>query len=61
MGAKFSPSLANVFMAWWESQYVFDPCNPFLSGFVWYGRYIDDLLFIWGSDVAAIQRLHLLS
>lgn len=54
MGAKFSPSLPNVFMSWWEYQYDLSTRNPVFGCFVWYGRYIDDLIYIWGSDVAAI-------
>lgn len=30
MGAKFSPSLANIYMAWWERDNIFDFENPFL-------------------------------
>lgn len=57
MGAKFSPSFANIFMAWWEKQYVFSESNPYLDSFVWYGRYIDDVIIVWRSDVSAIPNL----
>ncbi|XP_056390615.1 uncharacterized protein LOC130284359 [Hyla sarda] len=54
MGAKFSPSLANIYMCWWEREILFAPCNPYSEHLLWYGSYINDLLFIWGSDVAAV-------
>lgn len=57
MGAKFSPSLANIYMSWWEHLFIFCPSNPFGSSLVWYGRYIDDLLIVWGSGVAAVPDL----
>lgn len=55
MGAKFSPSLANVYMAWWEHCFLYTDNNPLLATTSWYGRYIDDLLFVAVIDVAAIQ------
>lgn len=54
MGAKFSPSLANLVMAYWEERYIYTVDNPFGGSLEWYGRYIDDLLIIWGGDVPAI-------
>ncbi|XP_040277323.1 uncharacterized protein LOC120992413 [Bufo bufo] len=54
MGAKFSPSLANIAMTFWEEKYIFSVDNPYSGCIVWYGRYIDDLLLIWGGDVSAI-------
>lgn len=41
-------------MAWWEKDFIFDVSNPFYGSIIWYGRYIDDLIIIWGSGVAAI-------
>lgn len=54
MGSKFSPSLANLVMSYWEEKYIFSDGNPFSDAIVWYGRYIDDLILIWGRDVASI-------
>ncbi|XP_056388262.1 trypsin-like [Hyla sarda] len=34
---------------------LFALSNPYSEHLLWYGRYIDDLLFIWVSDVADIQ------
>lgn len=54
MGVKFSPSLANLVMSWWEELYIFFIDNRFVDAIHWYGRYIDDLLFIWEGDVSAL-------
>lgn len=59
MGAKFSPSIANVYMGWWEAHYLFRDSNPLVGSMLWYGRYIDDLLFIAVADVAAVERFAL--
>lgn len=50
-GAKFSPSLANLFMGWWERSLIFGDGNLFRSLIVLYFRYIDDLIFICRKDV----------
>lgn len=57
MGAKFSPSLANLVMAWWEEIYIYNDNNPFVKGLGWYGRYIDDDLIVWQGNVSAIPAL----
>ncbi|XP_044148864.1 protein YAE1 homolog isoform X1 [Bufo gargarizans] len=54
MGAKFSPSMANIYMAWWECHFLFSADNPWSGSLRWYGRYIDDLLFVWSGDTAAV-------
>lgn len=56
MGAKFSPSLANLYVSWFEEVYVFTESNPFACNIVWYGRYIDDVIIIWNLDVTAIPE-----
>lgn len=56
MGAKYSPSLANLTMAYWEEIYLYSNENPFVKQIIWYGRYIDDLLLVWGGDIPAIQE-----
>lgn len=43
-GGKFSPSLANIYIAMWEQNPIFSGVNPFAPHIRWYGRYIDDLL-----------------
>lgn len=47
MGAKYSPSLANLVISLWEEIYIYSTDNPFLQDLHQYGRYIDDLLIIW--------------
>lgn len=47
MGAKFSPSLANLYMGWWEEEFLFSSSNPCAGAIRWYGRFIDDLLLVW--------------
>lgn len=47
MGAKYSPSLANFVMSWWEEVYIYTYDNPFQLCVHWYRRYIDDVLIIW--------------
>lgn len=47
MGAKFSPSLANLYMGWWEELFLFSHNNQFKTNIAWYGRYIDDLIVVW--------------
>lgn len=58
MGAQFSPSIANIYVAWWEYKFLFSEQNPFMSTIFWYGRYIDDLLFIADSGMAAVPALN---
>lgn len=40
--------VTNIYMSWWEHQYIFCTHNPFRESLVWYGRYIDDILILWG-------------
>ena len=48
MGAKYAPSLANLFMAEWEDKSVFRDQR---SQLIFYRRYIDDIFLIWqGSE-----------
>lgn len=56
MGAPFSPSIANIFMSWWEEVYVYSTINPFKQNIKWYGRYIDDLLLIWTGGRQALDE-----
>lgn len=55
MGARFSPSLANIYMAAWEERFLLGDNNPFASHIRWYGRFIDDLLLVWeGTPMDAL-------
>lgn len=59
MGAKFAPSLANLFIAEWGDRHVFSVQWPQLK---YYRRFINDLLFIWeGSEESVYAFLSLLN
>ncbi|XP_077341766.1 suppressor of cytokine signaling 5 isoform X1 [Lithobates pipiens] len=47
MGAKYAPSLANLFMAKWEEDVIDSPRRPEI---VLWARYIDDVLLLWNGD-----------
>lgn len=55
MGAKFAPSLANLFMALWENDFLFsrEDSRPFF-----WRLYIDDAIFLWGGrgDVESLHK-----
>lgn len=46
MGAKFSPSWANLYMVWWERRHIYGTDNPYSPFIKTFFRYIDDLIFI---------------
>ena len=52
MGAKYAPSLANLFMAQWEEDVVYALRRPELL--LW-ARYIDDVLFLWKGDMESLD------
>lgn len=47
MGARFAPSVANLFMAHWEEEVIYKDTPPEL---ICYQRYIDDIIMIWDGD-----------
>ncbi|KAL7405444.1 hypothetical protein ABVT39_000781 [Epinephelus coioides] len=50
MGSKMSPSFASLYVGLFEEEVVLTPSrNPFLQHICTYGRYIDDVFFIWTS------------
>lgn len=51
MGAGFSPSFANLFMSWWEEEFVYSDNNIYKGSIIWYGRYSGDLLIVWDGNV----------
>lgn len=55
MGANFSPSLTNLFMAVWEEEFLFSTSNTFSDSIQWYGRFIDDLLLLGKGPVSSIE------
>lgn len=58
MGASFAPSYANLYLGWWERSSVYGSYNPFREHIIWYGQYIDDLLFIWDESHETIRAFH---
>lgn len=55
LGAKFSPSLANLFMGWWEQCVIFSHNNPLFSIFFGIACFIDDLMIIWDTQGTAFD------
>ena len=59
MGAKFAPSLANLFMGKWEEDVVYADRRPEL---VLWARYIDDVLLLWrGSRESLVDFMDCLN
>lgn len=53
MGAKFAPSLANLFMAKWEEDVVY--VHETRSLVLW-TRYIDDILLLWNGTMETLDE-----
>ena len=52
MGTKMAPSFANLFMGWFEEEYVYSyPLQPWC----WF-RYIDDIKFLWPHGREELNR-----
>lgn len=54
MASASSPSIANLFMAWWEEHRIFSVQNPFMEAIVLFRCYIDNILMFWRRDVAPV-------
>lgn len=54
MGAKVSPSLANLYIGWWEECFLFSHLNLYAPHIYWYGHYIDDLILLWDHTDASL-------
>lgn len=50
MRVKFSPSLANLYMGWWERSRIFGHDSPHRLDTIFFCRYIDVLLFVTSDD-----------
>lgn len=52
MGSTMAPNYANLYMGFFEHEYVFNPTvNSYLSNILLWRRYIDDIFMIWcGSE-----------
>lgn len=51
-GAKFAPSLANLFVAKWEEDVFYSEHRPSL---VLWGRYMDDILLLWDGTPESLK------
>lgn len=50
MGVSFSPSFANITMAWWEKTIAWDSSNQLeVDKIILWVRFIDDLFIIWNG------------
>lgn len=54
-GASFASSYANLFMGFWVELYILSN-NPFIRHLVLFGRYIDDIPFLWQGDQGSIHK-----
>ena len=52
MGAKFAPSIANLFMGEFEDKFVFFNRRVEL---LFYRRFIDDVLFLWEGSLTSLE------
>lgn len=43
MGAKYTPSVANIFLSKWEQEEIYEKSRPDIA---LYKRYIDDVIFL---------------
>lgn len=51
MGTTCAPHYANLFLGWWEHEYVFtDHMNKYTEHILFWGRFIDDDLIFWEGD-----------
>lgn len=59
MGAKYAPSLANLFMAKWEEDVIYAQPRPEVT--LW-ACYIDNILLLWdGSETVLLDFMHSLN
>lgn len=56
MGAKYAPSLANLFMAKWEEDVVYTDQSPYLT---FWARYINDVLLLWEGTSSQLDEFFL--
>lgn len=53
MGAKYAPSLVNLFMVKWDEEVVFTDRSLFLT---FWARYIHDVLFLWEGTKPQLEE-----
>ena len=54
MGTRAAPNYANIFMGWFEDEYVYK--SVFKQNISFYGRYIDDIFMIWNGSLVDLQK-----
>ncbi|XP_075443504.1 uncharacterized protein LOC142487664 [Ascaphus truei] len=54
MGTSFAPSYANLFMGFWEAQFIYHINNTFRTNIIFFKRFIDDLIMIWEGDEVSL-------
>lgn len=54
MGAKYAPSIANLFLNHWEEEQIYGVQRQNLK---MYRRYIDDIMIIWKGTECELQAL----
>lgn len=58
MGAAYAPNYAGLFLGLWEERFVYSTTNPFRQFIKFYGRYIDDLFFIFSGSQQQLLDFH---
>lgn len=58
MGATFAPNYACLFLGLWEEKLIWGPSNIHRDNIIWYGRYIDDLIFFYSGDLQSLKSMH---
>uniref|UniRef100_A0A8C5QN04 GIY-YIG domain-containing protein n=1 Tax=Leptobrachium leishanense TaxID=445787 RepID=A0A8C5QN04_9ANUR len=55
MGAKFAPGYANIFVAHWEQEVIWEN-NPFRANLALWRRFIDDIFIVWEGGREDLDR-----
>lgn len=58
MGATFAPNYACLFLGLWEEKFIWGPSNIYRDNIIFYGRYIDDLVFFYNGDQQSLKDMH---
>ena len=58
MGSCFAPTYSINYLGYWEERFVLNPANPWFHSITYYGRYIDDLLFIFDGSESQLLEFH---
>ncbi|KAJ0060014.1 hypothetical protein NL108_018667 [Boleophthalmus pectinirostris] len=58
MGACFAPNYANLYLSFWEENYVFSNLNNLRDKILWWGRYIDDVILLWSGSEQELLQFH---